>query len=145
MNIEAVIGERETCQRVIPTAQCGAKPREAPPEVPAGPRVRTDAASIYVPHRSGRTDGLAWADPGSVTILNTDAGPAASDLVWVLQSRDKRRSLIVEMGAPGEHDLLRAMQERLSGFDNMGVVEAMSAAENGSFLIWDYAQPPERP
>jgi hypothetical protein len=41
------------------------------------------------------------------------------------------------MGVPGEHDLVHAMQARLDGFDNMAVVEAMSATGRVRFKVWD--------
>ncbi len=113
-----------------------AKPPEPPVLVPPGPRVRFDGVSITVPRRDGNEESLAWADLTSVTILTSDAGPLAPDLFWVLAGREKGRSLVVEMGQAGEHELLKAMQARLQGFDNMAVVEAMGTTQNASFLVW---------
>ncbi len=112
-----------------------AKPPETPVVVP-GPRVRFDSVAITVPRRDGAEEGLAWADLMSVTILTSDAGPLAPDLFWVLTGREKGRSLVVEMGQAGEPELLKAMQARLQGFDNMAVIEAMGTSHNASFIVW---------
>jgi hypothetical protein len=106
----------------------------------AGERVRFDDISIAVPRTNGLVEILAWADLASVTILTSEAGPVEPDLFWVLQNRDGRRRLVVPMGAAGEHELLKAMQARLHGFDNMAVIEAMGSTGNASFVIWEHAK-----
>jgi hypothetical protein len=58
-------------------------------------------------------------------------------LFWLLLGGDRRRPLLVPMGVPGEHDLVQAMQARLDGFDNMAVVEAMSAKGRVGFKVWN--------
>ena len=103
-------------------------------------RVQVGATAITVLHPDGKLDTLAWADLGTVTVLTSDAGPAETDLFWVLQSRDGRHRLVVPMGATGEHDLVIAMQARLNGFDNMAVIEAMGSTGHASFRIWEHAK-----
>lgn len=100
-------------------------------------RVVFDDEAITVRPVSGQAGVLAWSEVGRVTIVTNDSGPLADDLYWIIQARDPRRYLTLPMGADGEHELLHAMQERLTGFDNMAVVEAMGSAENASFLVWD--------
>ena len=117
--------------------------KEEPPESRgSGERdhVQVGAASITVLRPDGKLGTLAWADLGTVTVLTSDAGPAETDLFWVLQSRDGRHRLVVPMGAAGEHDLVKAMQARLYGFDNMAVIEAMSSTGKASFRIWEHAR-----
>ena len=114
------------------------------PGAPAGPhrptsdvRVAHDAEAIVV-GRAGMPDvRLAWAEIVSVGLVSGDTLSEPPELFWLLHGRDRRRALLVPMGAPGEHELVHAMQERLAGFDNMAVVEAMSAAGSVGFKVWD--------
>src|SRR5262245_1738560 len=97
-------------------------------------RVIHDDKTITVRQPNGATEQIAWSDPGSVSVLTTDAGPYDDDLFWVLTHRDGRRGPVVPMDAEGEHELLKAMQRKLHGFDNMAVVEAMGSTSNASFV-----------
>jgi hypothetical protein len=99
-------------------------------------RVSHDDKIITVDSGKGNISMLAWSDLGNVSVLTTEAGPLQVDLFWVLTDRDGRHSLTIPMDASGEHALLKAMQARLSGFDNMAVVEAMSSTGYGVFQIW---------
>jgi hypothetical protein len=103
-------------------------------------RVVHDDKIITVTDGAGGTSSLAWSDIGRVTVLTTDAGPFQTDLFWVLADREGRHSITVPMDAGGEHTLLQAMQARLSGFDNMAVIEAMSSTDNDVFQIWPAAE-----
>lgn len=102
-------------------------------------RVNYDDRIITVDDGAGDLATIAWGDIGSVTVLTTDAGPFETDLFWVVSDRDGRQTITIPMDANGEHTLLIAMQARLSGFDNMAVIEAMSCTGGGVFRIW----PPE--
>lgn len=102
-------------------------------------RVTHDEKTITMDDGAGTTAVLAWADLVNVTALTTDGGPFQTDLFWMLTDHDGRNSLLIPMGAQGEHELLLAMQTRLPGFDNMAVVEAMSSTTNGVFQIWPAA------
>jgi hypothetical protein len=115
---------------------------EAPPQRRFASLVRVshDEKIISVNDGEGGVATLSWQDVGNVTVLTTDTGPFEIDLFWVLTDQEGRRSVTVPMGAEGEHALLQAMQARLSGFDNMAVVEAMSSTENGVFQIWPAAE-----
>ncbi len=112
--------------------------REALPQrrIASPVNVTHDDKVIAVDSGTGSVATLAWSDLANVTILTTDAGPFQIDLFWILSDRDGRRSLTIPMDANGEHMLLKAMQARLSGFDNMAVVEAMSSTGNDVFQIW---------
>lgn len=105
-------------------------------------RVSLDRTSITLARDDGTAETLPWTELANVSVLTTDEGPHAPDLFWVLRSRDGRKTLIVPMNARGEHDLLHAMQERLEGFDNMAVVEAMGSTEKASFTIWEAGRKP---
>ena len=114
------------------------RPREAPAPRPSVSdlHVRSDEKQISVADNAGSVSTMAWADVGNVAVLTTDGGPTDNDLFWILNDKDHRQSLIVPLGADGEHELLQAMQARLAGFDDMAVVEAMSSTSNGVFQIW---------
>jgi hypothetical protein len=101
-------------------------------------RVTHDDKIIRVRLADDREEAIAWSDLGSVSVLTTDAGPYEVDLHWILIDRDGHRGPAVPMGAVGEHELLKAMQSRLHGFDNMAVVEAMSSTANASFVVWQH-------
>jgi hypothetical protein len=103
-------------------------------------RVVHDDKTIVVRHPDGSSDQIGWSDLGSVSVLTTDAGPYEDDLFWVLTHRDGRRGPVVPMDAEGEHALLKTMQRRLAGFDNMAVVEAMGSTRNASFVIWEHGK-----
>jgi hypothetical protein len=114
---------------------------EIPREIrgPVSPvRVVHDDKTITVRQPGGREETIAWSDLASVTVLTTDHGPFEIDLFWVFRDRNGHRGPVVPMGAAGEHELLKAMQSRLHGFDNMAVVEAMGATSNASFVIWEH-------
>jgi len=112
--------------------------QEASPQrrVASAVRVSHDDKLITVDSGTGDIASIAWSDLANVTILTTDAGPFLIDLFWILSHRDGRRALTIPMDAEGEHALLKAMQARLPGFDNMAVVEAMSSTEHDVFQIW---------
>ncbi len=100
-------------------------------------RVTHDDETIVL-GRSGVPDvRLAWAEIVSVGLVSGDTLSDPPELFWLLHGRDRRRTLLVPMGAPGEHELVHAMQERLAGFDNMAVIEAMSATGSVGFKVWD--------
>lgn len=79
---------------------------------------------------------LAWEDLGQVGIVTTPVGRSEPDLYWILQSLDRASSVVIPMGATGEHELLHELQARLVGFDNMAVIEAMSSTEAARFVVW---------
>jgi hypothetical protein len=118
-------------------------PPPAPPRAVPGVRVDIDDTSITVAGPDGAVKRLPWADLASVTILTTDEGPFETDLYWLLQGRHRHHGILVPLGAAGEHELLKEMQRRLAGFDNMVVVEAMSSTGNAEFTAWE-ARSPDR-
>lgn len=99
--------------------------------------VSFDDHMIRVKMPTGAVQSLRWSDIGAVNIVTTADGPFEPDLFWLIQSLDRKTNLTIPMGAEGEHDLLRRMQARLSGFDNMAVVEAMSSTGPAGFVVWE--------
>jgi hypothetical protein len=82
----------------------------------------------------GRSDEtVAWSDLTEIMILNEDAFPVGSQY-WLLAGSDGN-GVAIPSEAEGMQDLLGAMQERLSGFDNAAVVQAMGSLD-GAFRVW---------
>jgi hypothetical protein len=120
----------------------------SPPQKRAGApvwRVTCDDQVIQLSQPNGTQSDVAWAQLGSVGIMTTPDGPASPDLFWILQTHDRKNSMVVPMGADGEQNLLHAMQARLPGFDNMTVIEAMSSVEAAGFVVWQASDVREDP
>ena len=104
-----------------------------------GHSVAVDEAGIRVREPGGSEQRMRWEDLASVVILTNDQGPFAVDVHWVLAARDKGLRLVLPMGSAGEQELLREMQQRLPGFDNAAVIDAMGSTDNANFLVWQAA------
>jgi hypothetical protein len=116
-------------------------PRPVPTPEPQGIHVRHDADLITVKVPGAPDLSIAWDRIESVAIVSGDAMADPPELFWLLLGGDRRRPLLIPMGVPGEHDLVHAMQDRLDGFDNMAVVEAMSAKGRVGFKVWNVDSP----
>lgn len=116
------------------------RPEEEPPQRCAIPHIRVahDEKLISVRDDKGRVALINWNDIANIQVVVSQAD-SDPDLSWLLSDRDGRDSLAVPMGADGERDLVKAMQARFQGFDNMAVVEALSSPRSGEFQVW----PPE--
>lgn len=86
------------------------------------------SSSIY-----RETESIRWQDLVEVSIVASDGWPIG-DLNWMLITSDGGGA-IVPSHAQGMDGLLKAMQERLSGFDNEAVIIAMGSLE-GRFIAW---------
>jgi hypothetical protein len=104
---------------------------------PQGVHVVSDADLITLKVPGALPLSIAWSDLEAVAIVSGDATAEPIELFWLLLGGNRRRPVLVPMGVPGEHDLVHAMQARLDGFDNMAVVEAMSATGRVRFKVWD--------
>lgn len=107
------------------------------------PRVTEPAYKVVFDERvialegpDSSVESITWADLGAVEIMTAGGGHFEIDLFWVLTEKSGRRGPVVPMGARGEHQLVKAMQVRLTGFDNMAVIEAMSSTGEARFPIW---------
>ncbi|OYW56317.1 MAG: hypothetical protein B7Y80_07420 [Hyphomicrobium sp. 32-62-53] len=112
-------------------------PRPALTPEPRGLHVLHNGDLITVKTPGAPDVAIAWTDITAVRIVSGDATADPPDLFWLIAGGDRRRPVLVPMGVAGEHDLVHAMQERLDGFDNMAVVEAMSAKGPIGFKVWD--------
>jgi hypothetical protein len=104
---------------------------------PQGIHVLHDANLITLKVPGAMDLAIAWESIESVALVSGDATADPPELFWLLLGGDRRRPVLVPMGVPGEHDLVQAMQARLDGFDNMAVVEAMSAKGRVGFKVWN--------
>lgn len=115
--------------------------RPAPKPEPRGLHVLYDEDLITVKTPGAPDVAIAWKDITAVRIVSGDALADPPDLFWLLLGGERRRPVLVPMGVAGEHDLVHAMQARLDGFDNMTVLEAMSAKGPVGFKVWDAGMP----
>lgn len=95
--------------------------------------VAFDDETITSSAESRDDETVAWADLTEVVILNEDAFPVGSQY-WLLAGKDGKGAAIVSE-AEGMEALLAAMQERLPGFDNEAVIQAMGSLD-GAFRVW---------
>lgn len=82
----------------------------------------------------GSTESVRWDDLQRVAIQTTDQGPGIEDVWWILFGAEG--GCLVPQGADGTQDLLEGMQERLPGFDNQTICEAMGCTHNAVFEVW---------
>jgi hypothetical protein len=96
--------------------------------------ITDDELSLQDPH--GKSVAVAWKDITLVKIRTTSAGPWEPDVFWGFETRDQHPALIVVGGATGEQDMIRALNERLPGFNDDMVIKAMGSTSNREFVCW---------
>ncbi|HEX5725013.1 MAG TPA: hypothetical protein VFX98_06080 [Longimicrobiaceae bacterium] len=98
--------------------------------------VEGDRFTIAYPN--GRTESGALSSVTDVAIETNDTGPFGSDVIWHLNVDG--RLVSYAQGATGEGALLEALQ-RLPGFDNEAVIEAMGCTDNALFIALRTSRP----
>lgn len=89
--------------------------------------------------RSGRALGtVAWRDLVAVEFVTTDEGPFSEDVFLVLH--DGGPGFVVPQGAEDFGALLERLQ-KLPGFENRAVIDAMGSTENARFPCWSRPGP----
>ena len=83
----------------------------------------------------GVQESVRWDDLAEVGIITTDEGPWFEDVFWLLIGSDGKSGCAVPQGAEGMDLLLEALQ-KLPGFDNRAVIEAMGSTSNARFVCW---------
>ena len=83
---------------------------------------------------AGKSEAIAWSDLREVWILTTDAGPLGDDLYFALVA-GAGTGVAVPNELAVRTDLLAHLQ-KLPGFDNQRVVEAMGATTHARYLLW---------
>jgi hypothetical protein len=97
--------------------------------------VSFDDESVVCRRPGGLVERVRWSDLQIVFIETTDAGPFVDDVFWVLGGNVS--GCVVPSESDGMSTLLERLQ-RLPGFDNNAVIEAMSCAENRRFICWKH-------
>ncbi|WP_280268285.1 hypothetical protein [Nocardia wallacei] len=87
---------------------------------------------------NGRIEEVAWHDLSEVRIITTADGPFADDVFFVLIGA-KGNGCVVPHSAADTAFLVRL--QRLPGFDNAKVIEAMSSVTDRQFLVWRRGSP----
>jgi hypothetical protein len=108
----------------------------SPDPHPDAVSVTCDHSAITLHQPDGRSGSILWDDIGSVTVAIT-ANDVTDDVFWLILSRDRSRFLAVPLCAVGERELLLAMQIRLRGFDNDGVIAAMTSTDTEHYVVWE--------
>ncbi len=89
--------------------------------------------------RRFRPDGLEesvrWEDLAEVGVITTSEGPFVEDVFWILIAQDGKGGCAIPQGAEGTDKLLEALQ-RLDGFDNEAVIQAMASTADARFVCW---------
>jgi hypothetical protein len=101
--------------------------------------VELSDASVSCTSPSGYVESVDWDDLRRVEIVTTDEGPFLPNVFWVLHGSE--RGCVVPQGATGERALLERLQ-KLPGFRNEAVIEAVPSTVNCRFLCWER---PNRP
>ena len=85
-------------------------------------------------HRpDGNTEEVSWDELSAVEILTTDAGPFVCDVFFVLHGDE--RGCVIAQEAEGCKELLERLQ-KLPGFNNQAVIDAMCCTSNARFSAW---------
>jgi hypothetical protein len=69
-----------------------------------------------------------------VAIETNDSGPWGADVWWLIEGNQSRCAY--PGGATGDIDALKAMESRLTGFNDECVVQAMGCTSNRRFICW---------
>lgn len=104
-------------------------------------RVVVTKDSIMQFRPDGTQEFMHWDDLVEVGILKTAGGPWAEDVHFILVSSGGKTGISVPQGAEGFNALLAALQ-KLPGFDNEAVVQAMGSTLDARFVCWQRSVPP---
>jgi hypothetical protein len=96
--------------------------------------VQVSESILSCTHPDNTIERVAWDDLQRVEILTTDQGPFVPDVFWVLHG--SKSGCVVPQGATGERELMERLQ-RLHGFRNDVVIEAMPSTETRRFTCWE--------
>ncbi|HEY8552930.1 MAG TPA: hypothetical protein VIL43_00145 [Burkholderiales bacterium] len=120
------------------TAEAGTGP--APPKRGSSHRVRFDGEKFTLKDlATGETATMRWQDVTAVYIVALE-GSDEGELRYVVHQGE--RAIEVPLAADGNEAFLAAMQERLPGFDDAGLIEGMAMA-HGIKQLWPSALLPD--
>lgn len=97
--------------------------------------ISVDDIGVSVRLADGTTESVQWDELIEVSVVTNDKGPFEEDTFFVLRSENS--GCVV----PGLRSaaLLRRIQ-KLPGFDNEKVIEAMGSTSNARFICWQRKQ-----
>jgi hypothetical protein len=95
--------------------------------------VAIDERGVTCRRPDGKKEEVTWDELTSVEIVTTDGGPFVEDVFWVLHGAD--RGCVVPQEAEGCKELLERLQ-KLPGFNNQAVINAMGCTSNAHLLAW---------
>lgn len=95
--------------------------------------VQVNDEEIIIEYENGNEESYLFEDLKKATIITTDEGPFLDDVFWLMMFKI---IVMIPQGVQGEDKLLERMQ-KLPGFDNEAVIEAMTCSENDAFHVWD--------
>jgi YD repeat-containing protein len=89
---------------------------------------------LVTSHRpDGTTEEVTWDELSTVEIVTTDTGPFVCDVFFELHGND--RGCVVPQEVEGCKELLERLQ-KLPGFKNQAVIDAMCCTSNARFTAW---------
>lgn len=97
--------------------------------------VEFDDTAVRRRMANGKVESITWDELAAIDIVTTDEGPYAADVFWLLMNRDHVKGCAVANDAEGFRLLLERLQ-RLPGFDNAAVINAMGSTGNARFVVW---------
>src|SRR5262245_19249886 len=104
------------------------------------PTIQIDDQGVRRHLADGKLEQVRWDELTEVWIVTSAEGPFAEDVFFVLTG-DGDTGCVVPQGAAESGALLERLQ-RLPGFDNEAVIQAMACAEDARFVCWRRAGPP---
>ena len=84
-------------------------------------------------HGDQPVESVTWADLAAVDLRTTGSGPFAEDVFWLLSSQAGGGVAVPQGHMP--EGLLERLQ-RLPGFDNSALIEAMGSTSDQLFHCW---------
>lgn len=96
-------------------------------------RVSCDDTGVSCQHPDGAVQRVGWDELTEVVIVTTDQGPFQDDVYWILHS--PAGDCVVPSEAEGADELVGRLQ-KLSGFDHLNMIAAMSSTTNQRFVCW---------
>jgi hypothetical protein len=100
--------------------------------------VEFDPFEVRCLRPGGLVERLSWTELRAVLLETNASGPWGVDVYWVLVG--ERGGCVVPLDAAGGEGLLEHLQ-KLPGFDNESVIQAMACCEVNRFVCWERDRP----
>ena len=96
--------------------------------------VEFDETEVRCTRPNGNIERVRWDDLNGILLRNTDSGPFAPDVFWILVGSEG--GCVIPQGATGEENLLERLQQ-LPGFNSEAVIASATCTGNQDFLCWE--------